>query len=42
MALQRMLDHDKPSVTVDICGHPYTDDLERLADRIDDRLKGVA
>ena len=42
MAVQRMLGHEKASVTLDVYGHLYTEDLEQLADRIDDRLRGVA
>ncbi len=40
MAVQRMLGHEKASVTLDVYGHLYTEDLEQLADRIDDRLRG--
>ncbi len=34
--------HEKASVTLGVYGHLYTEDLEQLADRIDDRLRGVA
>jgi len=37
-----MLGHEKPRVTSDVYRHLYADDLERVADRIDDRLKGVS
>jgi integrase len=40
--VQRMLGHEKASVTLDIYGHLYTDDLEHVAAAIDERLRGAA
>lgn len=40
--VQRMLGHEKASVTLDVYGHMYTDDLEQVAAAIDERLRGVA
>ena len=37
-----MLGHEKASVTLDVYGHMYTDDLEQVAAAIDERLRGVA
>jgi integrase len=40
--VQRMLGHEKASVTLDVYGHLYTDDLEQVAAAIDERLRGAA
>lgn len=41
-AVQRMLGHKHASMTLDIYGHLYTDDLEDLADRLEERIRGAA
>lgn len=41
-AVQTMLGHRRASTTLDVYGHLYVDDLEDLADRLEDRLRGVA
>ena len=41
-AVQRMLGHEKANVTLDVYGHLYTEDLERVADTIDERLRDAA
>jgi len=41
-AVQRMLGHEKASVTLDVYGHLYTEDLEQVADAIDERLRDAA
>jgi integrase len=41
-AIQRMLGHKNASMTLDVYGDLYTEDLEDLADRLDKRLRGVA
>jgi integrase len=40
--IQRMLGHEKASVTLDVYGHLYTDDLEHVATALDERLQGAA
>ena len=37
-----MLGHKTASMTLDVYGHLYTEDLEDLVDRLDDRIRGVA
>ena len=39
---QRMLGHQSAATTLDVYGHLYTEDLEDLAARIDERISGVA
>jgi integrase len=41
-AIQRMLGHKHASMTLDVYGDLYTEDLEALADRLDERLRGAA
>jgi integrase len=41
-AVQRMLGHKHASMTLDVYGHLYTEDLEDLANRLDERIRGVA
>lgn len=41
-AIQRMLGHKNASMTLDVYGHLYTEDLEALADRLDERYRGAA
>ena len=36
-AVQRMLGHASAAMTLDTCGSLFTEDLEDLADRIDER-----
>ncbi len=40
--VQRMLGHEKASVTLDVYGHLYTEDLEQVAEAIDRRLREAA
>lgn len=40
--IQRMLGHMTASVTLDRYGHLYTEDLEDLADRLDERFRSAA
>jgi integrase len=40
--IQRMLGHKHASMTLDVYGHLYTDDLEAIADRLDGVLRAVA
>jgi integrase len=41
-AVQRMLGHKHASMTLDVYADLYTEDLEALADRLDERLRGAA
>jgi len=41
-AIQQMLGHKRASMTLDVYGHLYTEDLEALADRLDERYRGAA
>ena len=41
-AVQSMLGHRRAGTTLDVYGHLYVDDLEDLADRLKERLRGVA
>jgi len=41
-AIQRMLGHKNASMTLDVYGHLYTEDLEALSDRLDERYRGAA
>ncbi|TDI53340.1 MAG: hypothetical protein E2O95_03165 [Acidobacteria bacterium] len=41
-AVQQMLGHKNASMTLDVYGHLYTEDLEALADRLDERYRGAA
>jgi integrase len=41
-AIQRMLGHKRASMTLDVYGDLYTEDLEALADRLDERYRGAA
>jgi integrase len=41
-ALQRMLGHKHAAMALDVYGDLYTEDLEALADRLDERLRGAA
>jgi integrase len=41
-AIQRMLGHKTASMTLDVYGHLYTEDLEALAERLDERYRGAA
>jgi len=40
--VQRMLGHKLASMTLDQYGHLYTEDLEDLADRLDEQFRAVA
>ncbi len=42
MAVQQMLGHRRASMTLDVYGHLYAHDLEDLAERLDERLRGIA
>jgi hypothetical protein len=37
-----MLGHKNASMTLDVYGHLYTEDLEALSDRLDERYRGAA
>jgi len=41
-AVQQMLGHRYAATTLDVYGHLYVDDLEDLADRLDERLSAIA
>jgi integrase len=41
-AVQRMLGHKKASMTLDRYGHLYTEDLEDLAHRLDEKFRNTA
>jgi integrase len=41
-AIQRMLGHKHASMTLDVYGDLYAEDLEALAERLDERLRGAA
>lgn len=40
--IQRMLGHKTASITLDRYGHLYTDDLEALADRLNEKYRDAA
>ena len=40
--IQRMLGHKDASMTLDVYGDLYTEDLEALADRLEERFRGAA
>jgi hypothetical protein len=40
--VQQMLGHKNASMTLDRYGHLYTDNLEDLAERLDERFRGAA
>jgi len=40
--VQRMLGHRHASMTLDRYGHLYTEDLEAVAEKLDERFRGVA
>ena len=41
-AVQRMLGHKTASMTLDVYGHLYTEDLETVAEQLDERIRGAA
>jgi integrase len=41
-AVQRMLGHRKASTTLDIYGHLYADDLDQLAERLEEKATEAA
>ncbi len=41
-AIQHMLGHKTASMTLDVYGHLYTEDLEALAERLDEQYRGAA
>lgn len=40
--VQRMLGHKSAAMTLDLYSHLYTEDLEDLAERLDERFRSVA